>query len=557
MKNKKRVVLGVFVASVSMYMTVSLFSMLPVPSAEPIRPIDDQALELELNTPLVADRARTNAAITGDAEAEADAAQAESVSFASKETVQKRGNDKVIIAENGKEYPLRVYTPLALPNDPYAAQWWVGGTDLEGAWDRGPGSHETTVAIIDTGFALDHEEFAGRWHTNTGESGATTQEAGGPYNCTQRGLSLDKSCNGIDDDGNGFIDDVRGWDFAGNDNSVQSGETNASGDDAAHGTMVAGILAASGNNSTGLAGVNWATRVLPLQALDDDGYGDTLSVARAVRYAADQHADIINLSLGSTAPDEYLREAIAYAHEAGALVVAASGNEACDCVAYPARYAEVLSVGSLSSAGTPSSYSSYGASLDIIAPGEQLITTSWTAQNQTSAYVGGAAGTSFATPYVVGLLALAKSHAPTASWGELVAALIESSSRPWATTTQLHRAQNGYGSVRAEALLSRVLTPRTDTLRYQLGPIVATDALDSSRVYQCEGGALPATPVYEVTKGSSLVFTASEHARYQLTHDGWTSKLFFYGCVGLPVDQPAYTRNINMPREFYNRYDIR
>ena len=316
---------------------------------------------------------------------------------------------------DGERYPLREYKPFITPNDPAATQWWTTATGLPLAWDYGS-SANTTIAVIDSGFALDHQEFVGRWAERAGEKGTallenpsdrnctdqglpisaicnnidddqdgitdneswvTSEQNPSRLNCTDRGLPLDKFCNLIDDDGNGYPDDWRGWDFASGDAYVQAGEVYPDGDGASHGTSVVGAAAATGNNGVGIAGVNWSAKILPLQALGDDGSGNTLSVSRAIRYAADQGVDVINLSLGSNFEDSYLRQAVQYALSKGAVVVAASGNDGCDCLSYPANYPEVVAVGATRSDGSVAGFSSYGDNLDLVAPGSSMYLPAW------------------------------------------------------------------------------------------------------------------------------------------------------------------------------------
>lgn len=497
-------------------------------------------------------------------------------------------DEEAIIAIDGKRYPRRVYHALALPNDPYASQWWTSASGLEAAWNYAPGSTPTSVAVIDTGFALAHEEFTNRWLTNSGESGttsteapsdlnctdqslpldqscnnidddydgvvdnesgATSQQNPSDLNCTDQSLALDKSCNNIDDDGNGFLDDTRGWDFANFDASVQAGEVNPAGAGTTHGTMVGGILAATANNGRGIAGVNWTTKILPLQALDDDSYGDTLTVARAIYYAADRDVDVISISLGASAEDPYLREAIAYALEQGSVVVAATGNDGCNCVNYPANYPEVVAVGAMAPDGGAASFSNYGTALDIMAPGENMIAPTWRSSAPTNSYASGVNGTSFSTPYVSGLLALARSHQPNASWGELVSALTEQADHRSLTSASPHSTSIGYGYAQADALLSRVTASSSPLLRYQFGPIAPADTLDSSRVYQCADNRLPTTRLYSLTSGTEIRYTASYLTRYQALNNGWSSQPVAYVCAGLPTDTPQTLRTINLLRE--------
>lgn len=511
-------------------------------------------------------------------------------------TVRRTGETATIFTEDNKTYPLRIYKPLLVPNDPSATQWWTSGTGLESAWGVGAGPYQTTVAIIDTGFALEHEELAGRWLTNAGEegptageaasqlncsdrglvldmscnlidddydgivdneTGATTRQNPSRLNCTARGLALDKSCNRIDDDGNGFIDDKTGWDFVNQDNSVQAGEINPSGSGTTHGTEVAGVLGATGNNGRGIAGVDWSAKILPLQAIDDDSYGDTLTVANAVEYAANRGVDIISLSLGADAEDPYLRQVIRYALSRGSIVVAASGNDGCDCISYPARYPEVLAVGAESSSGGPASFSSYGSSLDILAPGTGIKTSVWSAANPTSAYVSGVAGTSFATPYVSGLLSLARSRQPDASWGELVNALLAQADHTGLSIASPVSPMLGSGYANAGRFLNRIATPSNPAMRYDFSPLSVADTLASSRAYQCSGSDFPTAAVYELTRGSSIRYTISPLELSGAAADGWATKQLWYACVGLPGDRPLAVRTINLLSEVKNGTSVK
>lgn len=497
-----------------------------------------------------------------------------------------------IITDNGSRYPLRLYHTAITPNDPAASQWWTASTDLNSAWGRGYGTYQTTVAIIDTGFGLSHEDLAGRWATNSGESGATTAEAPSRKNCTDRSLSRnascnlidddldtivdneagatyaenpsqlnctdqgkqrDKSCNLIDDDGNGYVDDYRGWDFVNYDRSVQAGETNPYGDSTMHGTMTSGTLGAIGNNGKGIAGVNWNTKILPIQAIDDDGYGDTLTLSRSILYAVSRNVNIISLSLGTDVADPYIRQAVQYAESQGILVVAASGNEGCDCVSYPARYPEVLAVGSQNSSGAPSSFSNYGDTLDILAPGENMTLPAWAPSFPTSGYVFGAAGTSFATPYVAGLLAQLKSLEPSARYGELIAALNETATHTGLTAASPRSSTLGYGLIHAGRATARVITPATGMMRYQYSSLNNTTLLDSARGYDCSG-TYPSAQLYEFSKDGQIIYSLSDLQRVISEQNGWTSRSLGYQCIGQPIDTPQTVRSINLSHELRNDY---
>ncbi len=506
--------------------------------------------------------------------------------------------DKIVTIQ-GKTYPLRTYNALSIPNDPQANQWWVQNIDLDEAWDIPEGDNPTTLAIIDTGFALAHEEFEDRWHENAGEKGATDEEAASDLNCTDQSLPLtracnnidddsdgatdnesgattienvsflncsdqslplDKSCNRIDDDENGYIDDVTGWDFINGDSSVQAGETNPDDPDASHGSYVAGVAAAKRNNGVGLAGVNAGATILPVQALDDTGSGHTLSVARAVYYAVEQGADVISLSLGSSESDEYLQQAILDAIANGSIVVAASGNDGCNCISYPARYEEVVSVGASNSSNNPYSFSNYGANLDVLAPGAGFHTVHWSAGNQTSSYASNIAGTSLATPVVSGLLTTMRSHSPNASATELVAALTENTDRTGISTE--HVEYRGFGRIKAHASVQRLLSSYTPPLTYEFSPVSSGETLSIEttadnhqvRVYACGVyGEFGTTPLYHVTPavGSSYI-TSSYAERAAALDDGASAQFLTRVCVMQPHDISTTERIINPLIEFKN-----
>ncbi len=499
---------------------------------------------------------------------------------------------------SGDTYPIRTYKPLAL-DDPYANQWWTTDTNLDIAWNIGPGEYQTTIAVIDSGFGLTHEEFSGRWANNTGETGetvtqnpsrlncsdqgkaldkscnlidddydgvvdnetgSTTRQNPSRLNCSDQGKALDKSCNLIDDDGNNYVDDVTGWDFANNDPSVQAGETNPDGEDTWHGTAVAGVMAATGNNSVGIAGVNWSTKILPIQAIDDDSYGNTLTAARAIYYAVSRNVDIINFSLGSDEEDNYLRQAIQYAIDNGIIVVAAGGNDSCNCILYPARYPEVLAVGAEDTDGTAASFSSYGSSLDIMAPGVGIRTSSWDKNNPTSAYVNNAAGTSFSTPYVSGLLGLARSHQPDASWTELIGSLLATATHTGLSVTNPTSIYIGSGFSDAGALITRVSVPDESPSRYYLRPMPIEGTLSSDQVYQCILPAdFPTTLLYRISNTTRTFFTVDKLEVVRAQARGDSIRSLGHACIGLPDDSVTTIREINLFSELENnpRYKLR
>lgn len=519
--------------------------------------------------------------------------------FASNKPVPAKPVKMVII--NNKEYPLRTYRPALAPNDPQATGWWVGNAKLNQSWDI-PASSQTTLAVIDTGFALQHEEFSGRWHTNNGEAGIALSEDPSALNCGDRSLPLSascnliddnrdgivdneigpatyqnpsrlnctdqtkpltKDCNRIDDDGNGYIDDIRGWDFINYDNSVQAGELNPAGTGTQHGTMVAGIAAATGNNGRGLAGVDWYTKILPIQALDDDSYGDTLSVGRAIFYAADQGADVINLSLGSDLSDDYVEEAVQYAIARGSVVVAASGNDGCNCIIYPANYPEVIAVGAIDSSNNPAWFTSWGSNLDIVAPGVNMNSATWTSGNSVSAYISGINGTSFASPMVAGTITRLLSQQTAAKPLQLIAALTENTNRLSLPVNIPYSATLGSGSLDSFKSIARMTTPQNDSLLYLFNPISTGNQLNPSQpaeilgtytAHSCSSGKTGSSPLYELKKSGSHFFTISGSEASQAARNGYIKTIFAHVCLQQPHDTLDNYRSLNLFSEFRNIY---
>jgi hypothetical protein len=278
----------------------------------------------------------------------------------------------------------------ATPNDPSYGNLWglhntgqSGGTvdadiDAPEAWDATTGSNTVIVGIIDTGIDYNHPDLAGNMWTNPGETAA----------------------NGIDDDGNGYIDDVYGWDFVNNDNDPMDGH--------GHGTHVAGTVGAVGDNGTGVTGVAWDCKLVALKNLGDDGSGPTSAGVAAVNYAVAMGIKLTNNSWGGTGFSTALQSAIQSANTAGMLFVAAAGNDATDndvLPHYPCNYtvANVVAVASTDHNDQLSVFSNYGdVSVDLGAPGTSIYSTYPTALGS----YAWLQGTSMATPHVTGVAAL-------------------------------------------------------------------------------------------------------------------------------------------------------
>lgn len=235
-----------------------------------------------------------------------------------------------------------------IPNDPsFSLQYGLGRIRAPQGWDLSTGSNSVIVAIVDTGVDLGHPDLVGKF--------------------------------------------VTGTDIVNNDSNPQ--------DDNGHGTHVAGIAAATGNNSIGIAGVSWGARIMPVKVLNSAGNGSYANAAEGIIWATDHGAQIVNLSLGGSTSSSTLEDAINYAYNNGVLVVAAAGNTGGTPVLYPARYSHVIAVAATDSLDHRIASSSYGPEIDLSAPGASIYST-------VPGGYGYKSGTSMASAFVSGLAAV-------------------------------------------------------------------------------------------------------------------------------------------------------
>lgn len=371
-----------------------------------------------------------------------------------------------------------------LSNDPYVEQWAYEDTGVYHAWDITQGSRNVVVAIIDNGFDRLHPDLRGNVWKNEDEI----------------------ANNHIDDDENGYIDDVWGWNFVpedtNGDGTIDATESRGNNDPRPdpvegandgvihHGTVVAGILGAVGDNHLDGAGLNWRIRLMNVKVLDNGGVGNFVFLGDAIRYAVDNGADIINLSVVGNTNDD-LESAIDYAYENGVVLVSAAGNDNFNLNVFE-RYPvcsdvgenpdKVIGVTAITEEHRISFFSNIGSNcIDLTAPGEQISSTLRFSptNNLAERYGGGWGGTSFAVPLVSGTAALLKSiHS---EWGpaEIYKAIISTVHHTPGQDEMIYANLFGAGLLQVDKALAYARDVATAVLGFGRTPtrILAIDSI--------------------------------------------------------------------------------
>ncbi|MBI1182985.1 S8 family serine peptidase [bacterium] len=347
----------------------------------------------------------------------------------------------------------------SLPNDKYFNRQWSmynDGTfnsksvenadiDMDAAWQLTTGSSKTVVAVFDTGVKTDHPELENRLWLNKKE----------------------KNDNN-DNDNNGYVDDISGWNFlSGNDNIT---------DDNGHGSNVTGIIAATGNNQLGLAGMDWNCKVMICKVLGSDGKGQFSAVASGLYYAVDMGAHVVNMSLGGSGFSTTLQEAIDYAYDHNVTVVASMGNKNDATIQYPAGCKHVVAVGATdtdNSRSNPFDWgggSSYGYHISVVAPGSKICGLNYNDDYDFEKYYS---GTSQAAPHVAGLVSLMLGLNPALEPDSLRSLLIAGARDGVGLATEDKPGWDmyfGFGLINANATMTLVKTTETvvcDTFWWQ------------------------------------------------------------------------------------------
>ncbi len=311
------------------------------------------------------------------------------------------------------------------PDDPkYGEQWALRQVQAEKAWKISTGK-DVIVGVIDTGIDFDHPEFKSfsedstwthsqLWINPTEDINANGRFDPWPAGVVKDGVPGDM--NGIDDDKNGAIDDVIGYDFvdqavmnlgdASDPDGIPTDETN-------HGTLVSGIIAAKANNNIGIAGLAYNAKIMTLRAFDATGNGESDDIAAAIVYAAMNGAKVLNFSFGEPYSSPVLKDAIKFAYSLGCFMASSAGNENKFGRHYPSGYKEVMTVGGSSDNRRKYGDGNYGSMLDISAPGRGVLTTAYHQDYKK------ANGTSLSAPHVTATAALLLEKNPGLTPAEL------------------------------------------------------------------------------------------------------------------------------------------
>jgi subtilisin family serine protease len=316
------------------------------------------------------------------------------VKYNSGRSIEEAVNEIYATGEVEYAQPKYIQKVSFTPNDPsLGQQYYINRIQATAGWDVQQGDTNVVIGIVDSGIDWDHPDLAANIKINYADP-----------------------INGADDDGDGYVDNFRGWDFGGADytNVVADNNPMIMGSNNSHGSHVAGDASAVTNNGVGVSGPGFKCKLMGIKcAADNDtrgpgGQGYIISGYEGIRYAADRGCAVINCSWGGGGGGQFEQDVITYATvNKNALVVCAAGNESSSASFYPASYKYVLSVASTNSSDVRSSFSNFGNNIDVCAPGSSIYSTLW---NNSYAVFD---GTSMASPIAAGVCAIVKSQFPT------------------------------------------------------------------------------------------------------------------------------------------------
>lgn len=305
------------------------------------------------------------------------------------------------IASITPNYTYKIET-APIPNDPqFASQWNLSYLKMLNVWEKATGKG-VVIGIIDTGIDFDHEDLSSQLWINSDEdiNGNGTFE---PWSSTEERNGITGDFDFIDNDGNGYADDVIGYDFV-DVSSRNLGDDQTPDpvpfDEQSHGTNMAGIVGAAHNNGVGISGIAYGAKVMTIRAFDISGAGESDDIAAAIVYAVTNGAKVLNFSWGEQYYSPILHDAVKFAYANNVTMVSSSGNNNWYQEHFPSDLEEIITVGAISEAQTKTGSSNYGNRLDIMAPGQLVPST-----DLNNGY-SSKSGTSVASPHVVAAVAL-------------------------------------------------------------------------------------------------------------------------------------------------------
>ena len=369
----------------------------------------------------------------------------------------------------------------------------VADADIDAleAWEVSTGSKDVVVGIIDTGVDYTHPDIAPNYWNNPGEVGTD-------------GEGKDKKTNGIDDDGNGYIDDFRGWDFVNNDNDPM--------DDHAHGSHCAGVIGARGNDGVGVTGVNWNVSLVGLKFLSGSGSGTLEDAVKAIEYGTSLGLNLTSNSWGGGGYSQTMFDAIKGANDRGILFIAAAGNDSSNndnSASYPATYdvPNVISVAASDNKDQMAYFSNSGVrTVHVAAPGVDIYSS---VPGSTYEKMS---GTSMATPHVAGVAALIKAAIPDATGAQVRARIMNGVDRSdyWASRVSSGGRINAFNSLETDNVAPgsvsdlSIVDTTTMSVIFQWSPVGDDGLNGSASAYEVRSSAQPITTDAEWAQAQRL-----------------------------------------------------
>ncbi|MCX6156940.1 MAG: S8 family serine peptidase [Ignavibacteriae bacterium] len=463
--------------------------------------------------------------------------------------IESTGLDRIFILQTNTAYPADCINSLKLntnveyakpvdklklesftPNDTYYNnQYYLQNINIPPVWDFQQGTN-ALVGIIDSGIDFLHPDLQQSYFINTGEYGNG------------------KENNGIDDDGDGYIDNWRGWNFIDNNNNPVDDNI------VSHGSCVAGIISAGFNNGIGISSITGGSKSLILKCFNSQGVGYEDQIATAILYGVMQGVKVFNFSFGDYIYSDLLRDVVRYAYQNNVTIVCSAGNDNSNVLHYPSAFDEVISVAASDELDRKATFSAYGETVDIYAPGVNILTTSRVGQG--SAEYGNnytlANGTSFSSPIVAAVAAVLKTKNPNLTNEEIRGILVFSAQyfsgqSEWNNyySSGLLNAQSAFQNYNNPSVV-RIFTP---SLNYSFTndtvPVAVTAASAFFRSYSLKYGVGENPSSYHdlFSSGSQVIKdTVYRWNTVSLPDTSYTLKLIVYTNNGKTVEHSTIIR---------------